>query len=291
MIDTKTSKTITVIGGVDTHKDLHVAAVVDDHNRVLATASFPATRQGYGRLLAWMRSYGDLCRVGVECTGSYGAGLFRSLRRAGVEVLEVTTPDKFDRRRKGKDDVLDAQNAAHAAFAGIRTVTPRSRDGMVEALRVLKVCRKSAVAARRVALQMIQSTIVSAPDALRDRLRDMTRMQLIRTLATSRPDMSAYRDVEGACRIALRSLARRYVELHDEIADLDERIGAIVDDLAPDLVSRCGIGRESAAQLLLTAGDNPDRLQSSLDTQKGVSVGRQSVAVHRRFSEPVGGSG
>jgi len=74
--------------------------------------------------------------------------------------------------------------------------------------------------------------------------------------------MSAYRDVEGACRIALRSLARRYVELHDEIAELDARIGSIVEDLTPDLVTRCGIGRETAAQLLLTAGDNPGRLTS-----------------------------
>lgn len=155
MIDTEKTKARTVTGGVDTHKDLHVAAVVDDHNRVLATASFPATRQGYGRLLAWMQSHGDLHSVGVEYTGSYGAGLLRHLQRAGVEVLEVTTPDRLDRRRKGKDDDLDAQNAAHAAFAGIRTVTPRSRNGMVEALRVLKVCRKSAVAARKVALQMI----------------------------------------------------------------------------------------------------------------------------------------
>lgn len=262
MTDTGTPKANAVIGEVDTHKDIHVAAVVDDRNRVLATTSFPTTRQGYGKMLAWMRSHGDLRRVGVECTGSYGAGLLRYLQRAGIEVLEVTTPDRLDRRRKGKNDDLDAQNAAHAAFAGIRTVTPRSRDGMVEALRVLKVCRKSAVAARRVALQMIQGTIISAPDALRDKLRGMTRMQLIRTLAASRPDMSAYRDVEGACRIALRSLARRYVELHDEIAELDERVGAIVEDLAPDLTARSGIGRETAAQLLLTAGDNPSRLAS-----------------------------
>lgn len=99
MTDTRTSKAIAVIGGVDTHKDLHVAAVVDDHDRVLATASFSTTRQGYGKMLAWMRSHGDLRRVGVECTGSYGAGLLRFLQRAGIEVLEVTTPDRLDRRR------------------------------------------------------------------------------------------------------------------------------------------------------------------------------------------------
>jgi transposase len=251
-----------VVGGVDTHKDLHVAAVVDERDRVLETRSFATTRQGYRQMLVWMSSFGNLRRIGIESTGSYGAGLMRYMLEAGIEVMEVTTPDKNDRRRRGKNDDLDAQNAAHAAFARKRTVTPRSRDGMVESLRVLTVCRKTAVAARRVALQMIQTTIVSAPDALRDLLRSMTRMQLVRTLAAWRPDMTAYREVEAAYRISLKSLARRYLELHDEIADLDTMISAIVDDLAPQLVERNSIGYTGAAQLLLTAGDNPERLRS-----------------------------
>jgi transposase len=146
-----------VVGGVDTHKDLHVAAVVDEQDHVISTRCFAATRQGYRQMLQWMRSFGELQRVGVESTGTYGAGLLRHLQAAGVEVLEVTTPDKQDRRRRGKDDDLDAQNAAHAAFAGKRTVTPKTRDGMIESLRVLKACRKTAVAARKVALQMIQT--------------------------------------------------------------------------------------------------------------------------------------
>jgi transposase len=251
-----------VVGGVDTHKDLHVAAVVDERDLVLGTRCFATTRQGYRQMLDWMRSFGELRRVGIESTGSYGAGLLRFVQKAGIEVLEVTTPDNQDRRRRGKNDDLDAQNAAHAAFAGKRTVTPRSRDGMVESLRILSACRKTAVAARRVALQMIQNTIVCAPDGLRDTLRAMTRMQLIRTLAAWRPDLSGYRDVEGAYRISLKSLARRYLELHDEIADLDAMIGAIVDELAPDLIARNSIGHTGAAQLLLTAGDNPERLGS-----------------------------
>jgi transposase len=213
-------------------------------------------------MLAWMRSFGDLQRVGVESTGSYGAGLLRFMQQAGIAVLEVTTPDEQDRRRRGKNDDLDAQNAAHAAFAGQRTVTPRSRDGMIESLRVLMACRKTAVAARRVALQLIQNTIVCAPDGLRDQLRSMTRMQLIRTLAAWRPDLTAYRDVEAAYRIAFKSLARRYLELNDEIADLDAMIAAIVDELAPNLIARNSIGHTGAAQLLLTAGDNPERLRS-----------------------------
>ena len=195
-------------------------------------------------------------------TGSYGAGLLRFMQQAKVAVLEVTTPDKQDRRRRGKNDDLDAQNAAHAAFAGQRTVTPRSRDGMIESLRILMACRKTAVSARRVALQMIHNTIVCAPDGLRDQLRSLTRMQLVRTLASWRPDLTAYRDLDSAYRIGLKSLARRYLELHDEIADLDVMIAAIVDELAANLVARNSIGHIGAAQLLLTAGDNPERLRS-----------------------------
>ncbi|MDU7524249.1 MAG: IS110 family transposase [Roseomonas mucosa] len=251
-----------VIGGVDTHKDLHVAAVVNEQDLVLGSQSFATTRSGYKQMLTWMRSFGVVRRVGVEATGTYGAGLLRYLQKAGVEVLEVTTPDKADRRKRGKNDDLDAQNAAHAAFTGKRTVTPKSRDGMIEALRVLKACRKTAVAARRVALQMIHSTVVCAPDDLRDQLRKLTRMELIRTLAAWRPDMTNYRNVVSAYRITLRSLGRRYLELHDEIADLDRMIIAIVDELVPNLVARNSIGYESAAQLLLTAGANSERLHS-----------------------------
>jgi transposase len=261
-MDEHRQQAVCVVGGVDTHKDLHVAAVVDEQDCVLGTNSFPSTRQGYRQMLSWMRSFGELQRVGVESTGTYGAGLLRHLQAAGVEVLEVTAPDQQDRRRRGKDDDLDAQNAAHAALAGQRVVTPKTRDGMIESLRVLKACRKTAVAARRIALQLIQNTIVCSPEELRDMLRNLTRMQLVRTLAAWRPDLSDYRNVTSAYRITLKSLGRRYLELHDEISDLDAMIGAIVDELAPSLVTRNSIGRESAAQLLLTAGDNCDRIES-----------------------------
>jgi transposase len=109
---------------------------------------------------------------------------------------------------------------------------------------------------------MIHNTIICAPDELRDTLRNMTRMQLVRTLAAGRPDLTDYRNVISAYRISLKSLGRRYLELHDEIADLDAMIGALVDELAPNLVARNSIGHAGAAQLLLTAGDNPDRLHS-----------------------------
>src|SRR5262249_38116129 len=140
-----------VVGGVDTHKDLHVAAVVDEQDRVVGTRCFATTRQGYRQMLAGMRSFGDVHRVGVASTGSYRAALLRLMQQAGIDVLEGTAPDRFDRRRRGKNDDLDAQNAAHAAFAGRRTVTPRSRDSMVESLRVLNACRETVVATRCIA--------------------------------------------------------------------------------------------------------------------------------------------
>lgn len=261
-MDKETNGQHHIIGGVDTHKDLHVAAVVDAKDRLIASESFATTRHGYRLMLEWMQSFGILQRVGVEATGTYGAGVLRYFQKMGVEVLEVTGPDRHVRRARGKSDTLDAEAAAHAAFARNRTVTPKTRDGMIEALRVLKACRKTAVQARRIALQMIGNTIVSAPDDLRDCVRKLTRMKQIRTLAAWRPDMTRYREMDTAYRIALKSLARRYLELHDEIADLDIMMSAIIDELAPELVARNSIGYHSAAQLLITAGANPERLKS-----------------------------
>ncbi len=240
-----------VVGGVDTHKDLHVAAVVDQNNKVLGTQFFSTTRQGYRQVLAWMTSFGALKRIGVECTGTYGSGLLRYLQNAGLEVLEVTAPDRMERRKRGKSDTIDAECAAHAAFSGIRTVTPKTRNGMIESLRVLKTCRKIAISARRVALQIIHSNIISAPDELRERLRNMTRMQRIRTLGSWRPDASEYRNVTNVYRISLKSLARRYLELHDEIA----------------------------SQLLITAGDNPQRLRSESESGFAALCGVSPVPV------------
>jgi transposase len=258
----KTSPKRVVYAGVDTHKEVHVAAVIDAAETVLATRSFSTTRAGYRALLAWIADYGQLARIGVEGTGSYGAGLTRHLAKAAVTVLEVDRPDRCDRRRKGKNDDLDAINAARAALHQHRTVIPKSKDGAVEALRVLRVTRAHAVRERRSALQLLRMTIVAAPDEVRDQVRNLTRMQLIRILAGWRPDVSNAADPVTAHRVALKSLARRYLELSDEIADLDELINPLVEALAPQLLTRPGIGTEVAGQMLVTAGDNPDRMHS-----------------------------
>jgi len=134
-----------VVLGVDTHKDVHVAAVISLIGGLLGSQSFPATAAGYRQLLAWALGFGQVNRAGVECTGSYGAALARHLRRAGVAVAEVNQPDKATRRRRGKTDAIDAEAAARAALSGQARAVPKSGDGHAEAIRAFKMARDSAV--------------------------------------------------------------------------------------------------------------------------------------------------
>lgn len=251
-----------IVGGVDTHLELHHAAIVDRHGEILGTRSFATTRAGYRAMLAWMRSHGELMRVGVEQSGSFGAGLTRHLALAGIPVLEVTGPDPAMRRAKGKDDTLDAIAAAQAALSGQRVSVAKDRGGQVEALRVLRVTRTTAVKCRRATLQTLRNTIVAAPDEVRDQLRNLTPKRLLRTCAAWRPDRLAFRDPSTATKIACKSLATRLLELDDEIAELNALIEPLVAELAPGLLALEGVGTHNAGELLVAAGDNPDRLTS-----------------------------
>ena len=251
-----------IIGGVDTHQDLHTAAIVNLDGKVLGAESFSTTRAGYRAMLRWFRSHGELLRVGVEATGSYGAGVTRHLALAGIPVLEVTGPDPATRRTKGKTDTLDAVSAAEAARTRRRVQAAKDRSGAVEALRVLRTTRKTAVKCRRATLQQLHNTIVSAPEEVRDRVRNLTRMQRLRTCAAWRPDTVGYRDPSIATKIALKSLAYRILELNDEIAALDRLIVPLVEELAPNLLRLQGVGIDIAGEFVVTAGENPERLRS-----------------------------
>jgi transposase len=253
---------IEVAGGVDTHQDTHTAAVVDRVGRVLGTEQFPATPAGYAVLLGWMRSFGCLVRVGVEGTGAYGAGLARLLGEQDVEMVEVDRPDRRTRRFQGKSDPIDAVQAAKAALAAERTGTPKQRDGRVEALRNLRVARRSAVDQRADAQRQIKSLVVTAPAELRERLRGLPVTDLITTCAHLRPDTADAASPATAAKIALRSLARRHQRLSAEIADLDQLLQPLVAAINPSLVAANGVGTDVAGQLLVTAGQNHDRLRS-----------------------------
>jgi transposase len=250
-----------VTGGVDTHLDVHVAAVLDPLGGVLGTEPFPTTTEGYQALLGWLEGFGALTKVGVEGTGSYGSGLARFLSRRGIEVIEVDRPNRAARRRYGKSDPLDAIEAARAALSGRAQGQSKSRDGAVEAIRVLIVAKRSARGARVKALVQMRHLVISAPDQLRCRLKGLGVAALVREAATLRADCSGD-PVLAATNASLSSLAARIGSLEAEIAALDERLAPLLRATAPELLARRGVGPDTAAALLVAAGDNPERLHS-----------------------------
>jgi transposase len=172
--------------GVDTHADSHVAAALDQAGRPLGTRTISTTPGGYAALLAWASTLGRVDRVGVEGTGSYGAGLARWLRAHGQLVVEVDRPDRAARRRQGKADDLDAHAAARAVQAGTATGQPKAGDGTVEMIRSLRLARRSAVKARTQAANQLKALLVTAPDGLRAQLRRLPPAELVTTAARLR---------------------------------------------------------------------------------------------------------
>ncbi len=250
-----------VIGGVDTHRDVHVAAVVDERGKILDTASFEVTTRGYRELLAWLQSFGELVKVGVEGTGAYGAGLSRHLTAEGVEVLEVNRPNRQARRRRGKSDTVDAEAAARAALNGEAKVVPKTQGSLVESIRVLRVAFTSARNSRtRVALQ-IRDLVVTAPEVLRGVLGTLTTAQRVARCARFQCTSDMGDPVAGT-KLALRTLAQRYQALSAEMAELESALDDLTARANPALRGAKGVGPDVAAILLTAAGDNPERLKS-----------------------------
>jgi transposase len=248
-----------VIGGVDTHKDVHVAAVLGDLGRIRGTQSFPTTRHGYRRLLGWLQSHGEIIAVGVEGCGSWGAGLARYLAARGVKVLEVNRPNRQDRRRDGKSDPVDAEAAARAVLSGRAKVTPKSATGPVEALRQLRIARSGAIKARTSASNQLHSLCDTAPERIRAQLRGLGLRQKVAVCERWRPTTA--NTPESAAKRAMASVARRWRALDDEVKALDRHLHGILDEIAGPLLAKHGVGYETAGQLLVTAGDNPERLR------------------------------
>jgi transposase len=261
MAMTIVERTRAVTGGVDTHLDVHVAAALDEIGGLLGVESFEVSPAGSDKLLCWLQSFGPVGRVGVEGTGSYGAGLARWLRSAGVEVVEVDRPNRQARRRQGKSDPLDAVEAARAAQAGRAFGAAKTRDGNVEAIRALVVARRSGRSTKIKTLNQIRHLGFTAPDELRERLRGVPRQHLAAAAAALRPRPGGD-PVIGATKTALRTLGRRVLALDEETAGLDTLLEKLVTATAPALVAVHGVGIDTAAALLVAAGDNPNRLRS-----------------------------
>lgn len=258
----QTNTTIQIIGGVDTHAATHCAAAIDTTGRLLGIAEFPATNAGYAQLTRWLRSHGLVQAVGVEGTGAYGAGLACHLHREHVRVIEAPRPDRRLRRNHGKSDSIDAKAAGGAVLAGTAHAIPKRADGPVEAVRALRVARLGAIKAKTAATNTIRSVIITAPESLRADLPTAGPNVIIDACARLRPDSTHLDDPTQAIKASLRSIARRARSLRDEIHLLDQQIGVLLAATAPRTLAVFAMGPDTTAALLVTIGDNPDRLRS-----------------------------
>lgn len=250
-----------VVGGVDAHADAHHLAALDDRGALLGTKRFPTTTPGYAQAVDWLSGYGQIDAVAVESTGSYAAAFVRYLREHGIRVFEVNRPHEHTRRRRGKSDPIDAEMAARLLLAGKANVVPKQTNGVVESIRQLRVARNSAIKARSAALVQIRDLIITAPQPLRDQLADRKTLRgKAKVCAHFRiPARDLTRPLDAA-KFALRALAQRIDALDAEIATLDHYLNELVAIAAPRTMQLLGISTGHASQLLITAGQNIERL-------------------------------
>jgi len=254
---------VIVVGGVDAHAETHHAAALDERGALLATESFPTTTPGYAALLDWLCGFGELTAVAIESTGSYASGLVRYLREHNVWVLEVNQPHEHTRRRRGKSDSIDAELAARLLLAGKATAIPKQTDGIVESIRLLRDARESAVKSRTAAILQLGGLIVTAPQELRDQLKSRKTLRGKAALCRRfRPALNELATPTQAARFALRSIARRISALDDEISNVDRQLETLVLAAAPRTTALLGISTGHAGRLLITAGQNIERLRS-----------------------------
>jgi transposase len=249
-----------VVIGADTHLDTIHLAAISDTGQLLGDKEFHTDPTGYHAAIAWARGFGAVLIAGVEGTSSYGAGLTRVLQDAGIEVAEISRPDRAARRRQGKSDPLDAYAAARTALAGHGLAVPK--DDHTRALGALLTARRGAVKARTAAINQIKALLVTAPVELRERYRHhRTNTTLIAALVRCRPSQLSDPTMV-AVLTAAKALAQRVVFLEGQERDLTAQLDALVGELNPALRAAHGVGPDTAAQPIVTAGTNPDRLRS-----------------------------
>lgn len=276
--------------GVDTHTDTHTATVCDQLGRILATATFDTTPAGYRRLLVWAKRRGQISSFGIEGTGSYGLGLARFIAREGIEVNEVNRTNRQHRRRRGKSDPADSEAAARSVLAGDSTGTPKDHTGGVEAIRVLNIARRSAVKAKTQAANQVRDLVVTAPDDIRSELRGLRTPRRMKHCARWRPGEPL--DARSATRVAIHQLAQRWMALDAEAKQLEAHMRRLLDELVPSLMAEVGVSTMNAANLVIAAGQNPERLRSeaSFAALCGTSPVEASSGKHQRHRINHGGN-
>lgn len=259
-----------VVVGVDTHKNTHVAVAISGVGALLGSGSFDANTAGYGALVQWAQAFGEVVAIGIEGTGSYGAGLTSFSRRQGLKVIECNQGDRRQRRRDGKTDTLDAEIAARGVLAGTATSIPKRADGAAEMVRQIKIAKDTAVKARSAAIITLKTVVVNAPAALREELSVLSDRDLIEVCANR--ELGPIVDTLASACHALRALARRYLQLELETIEHEKVLDEITMNAVPTLRDAYGIGPDCAAEMMIVAGDNPDRIRSEAAFAKLVGV-------------------
>jgi transposase len=253
-----------VLIGIDTHKDNHVAFAIDYRGATLAEIIVPACLLGYEALLEWALElvHGVMpgLAFGIEGTGSYGAGLSRHLMAAGCTVRDINRIEKSTRRRRGKDDLIDAEAAARTLLSGTATTIPKAGNAGVEMIRMLNNVRESAIHSRTKAINQLRALLVVADPALREELSGMPTAALIQHCSTLEPELNS--NPRASTHNCLRLLASRWLALTAEIEELSTELDQLTKTVAPELRDAYGVGLECAAVLLVAAGDNPERIRS-----------------------------
>jgi transposase len=275
-----------VVGGVDPHADTIHVAVLTGVGKTVGDAEFTTTSSGYARAVAFLTSWGIVDVVGVEGAAGYGVGITRALTAAGITVVEVDRPTRSARRRTGKSDRLDAHHAARAVLAERSSPI---KNPAIDGLRALHLARRSAVKARTAAINQTKAILIMAPDAVRVRYRGLTTAKLMAALPRVR-GFHADPTVTNTLA-ALKVLAERYRDLSRQIDALTARIDPLVTTANPALRAAFGVGADTAAQLLITAGHNPNRLTSepSFAALCGVAPVPASSGKTRRYRLSRGG--
>lgn len=262
IVENTGTRTHSITAGIDTHADFHVAAAIDHNGGLLGVETFATTTGGHRDLVHWLAGFGAIDKVGVEGTGSYGAGIARHLTGKGITVVEVDRPNRQARHRGGKSDAVDAIAAARAALSGTATGTPKSRDGNIEAIRVLTVARRSAASEWIAIINQIRHVCFTAPEEIRRRFDDLSPIMVARTTAGLKPRKSSGDVVRYTTLMTLRELGQRAMFLHDQRKRLDAQMRPLIKESAPALLEVYGVGYDVAAKLLIAVGDNPHRIRS-----------------------------
>ena len=262
IVESTGTRTLTITGGIDTHADFHVAAAIDHNGGVLGVETFTTTTGGHRNLVRWLAAFGIIDKIGVEGTGSYGAGIARHLTGKGLTVIEVDRPNRQARHRAGKSDAVDAIAAARAVLSGTASGTPKTRDGKIEAIRVLSVARRSAASEWIQIIAQMRHLCFTAPEEVRQRFQDLSPIMLVRTTAALRPRSSDDDIVRYSTLTTLRELGRRALFIREQKQHLTAQMRPLIREAAPDLLDIYGVGFDVAAKLLVAAGDNPHRIRS-----------------------------